>query len=145
MASWTPQKNNFFRFLLFGNWGTSYILHQEVDEPGYNGIDGEPVDGSRDMTLSSLREGIGDCLECGWKLSRVIPSTFVSSTIQKYMPEVMAASCIKCHREFLIQRVDPHGVRGTIMNRKSGKGWHQSIFFADGGELVVGQEEEICH
>lgn len=94
------------------------------------------------MTLSSLQEGIGDCLECGNTLSKLIPSTFVISTLQKYMPDVMAASCIKCHRDFLIQRVKPYGVRGTITMRE---GWHQSIFFADEGELIVSQGEEICH
>ena len=95
------------------------------------------------MTLSSLREGIGNCIECGATLSRVVPSILVISTIRKYMPEVMAVSCFKCRREFLVQRVDPHGVRGTIVSTKSGEGWHQSIFIADGGELIIGKEE-IC-
>lgn len=109
---------------------------------GYNEIMSQII-GAGIADLGSLREGIGDCLECGNTLSRMIPSTFVINTLQKYMPEVMAASCIKCHRDFLIQRVKPYGVRGTITRKKEDI-WQESIFFADEGELIVSQGEEIC-
>jgi hypothetical protein len=63
--------------------------------------------------------------------------------ILKYMPEAMAVSCKECGEEVLVLRKPPHGIAGTINSTLSGVGLRQLIFFADGGELIVSDGDEI--
>jgi hypothetical protein len=71
----------------------------------------------------------------------------LSAAIQKNMPEVMAVSCtlVKCqHYMVLVERAEPHGLRGTVRYYKDAKGnEHQEIFFADRGELIVTEGEPV--
>ena len=98
---------------------------------------GEPDVRSRDMG------NIGKCLDCDGQLDKVIPSIFVMNTIHKSVPHLMVTSCLKCHKEFLIERAEPHGIRGTVVSIPKGEGYRQSIFWADEGELIVGGEERV--
>lgn len=82
------------------------------------------------------------CIFCDGELSRVVPSVFVIRSIQKYMPEAMAALCLVCHRQMLVLRKPPYAIIGTVNTTWLSNGnMHQRIFFADGGELIIGKEE----
>ena len=94
-----------------------------------------------------MSEWLGCCLWCGAPLNRVLPNGFLSNAIQTNMPEVMAVSCtlVKCEQYMvLVERKEPHGIRGTVRHYVDASGKeHQEIFFADGGELIVPRGEEI--
>ena len=91
-----------------------------------------------------MREGIGGCLWCGRNYTRVVPNCVLSNEIRKNMPDAMAAMCLKCSKKVLVAREKPHGLRGMWWYYEDVMGkTYQAIFFADGGEMIVSEGEEV--
>lgn len=87
---------------------------------------------------------MSNCLWCGDRYVRLVPNVYLINAIQKHMRDVMSVKCLRCNKTVLVERAEPHGLRGTVRYYKdAGGNEHQEIFFADRGELIVTEGEPV--
>ena len=85
------------------------------------------------------------CKFCGTLTDGVVVTPMLRDCLRANIPKTFVVYCRKCEREYLLKR-KTHELVGTVseaLPMNPMEPHKQVVFVADGGELIVGQEEGL--